>query len=337
MTSLLNDPDEFVAEACAGFARAYPQIHVNHDPLFLYRSASAQVREVALISGGGSGHEPMHSGCIGVGMLDAACPGRIFTSPTVDQIEAAVRRVATSKKAVLVVKNYTGDVLCFQAAAELLGIDDIETGIVLVHDDVATAEDEGQGRRGAGGTIIVERLLGGAADRGASITALTQLGEKVSARTRSMGIGLSSCRLPGRDEPLFELPHGQVEFGIGIHGERGRRRGAAQSAHDLMNYLVEQVIDDHDLAPAAGADLLVLVNGAGATSLAELYLCYGLVEQALLRRGFSVPRRLVGNYVTSLDLHGISLTITELDDELTSLWDTPVDTPALRSAGHHDR
>ncbi|HET6469200.1 MAG TPA: dihydroxyacetone kinase subunit DhaK, partial [Geminicoccaceae bacterium] len=296
------------------------------DPTYVVR-ADAPVRgKVALISGGGSGHEPMHAGFVGHGMLDAACPGQVFTSPTPDQMVAAAEAVDGGAGLLLIVKNYAGDVMNFEMAAEML---DGRHATVLVDDDVAVENSSfTTGRRGVAGTVMVEKILGAAAEAGAGLEALQTLGGRVVARTRSMGVALTSCTVPAAGRPTFQLGEREMEMGVGIHGEPGRRRVPLAAADAIVEELLGTILDD--LAPTPGTPLLLHTNGFGATPLMELYLVHGAAARLLDARGHAVARSLVGNYTTSLDMAGCSLTLTALDDELLGLWDAPVQTATLR-------
>ncbi|HEX2185494.1 MAG TPA: dihydroxyacetone kinase subunit DhaK [Chloroflexota bacterium] len=293
------------------------------------RADAPRAGKVGLVSGGGSGHEPLHAGYVGRGMLDAACPGQVFTSPVPEQIVAATRAVDGGAGVLYLVKNYTGDVMNFRLAAEEAADEGIHVVSVLIDDDVAVQDSlYTAGRRGVGATVLAEKLAGAAAEQGADLQAVAAVAQRVVERGRSFGIALSSCTPPAVGQPLFDLPAGQMEVGIGIHGEPGRRRAPLGTAGEIAALMVEAVISDR--RPAAGAELLVFVNGMGGTPLLELYLLYGEVERRLRQMGYTPSRRLVGNYITSLEMAGGSLTVLELDDELRALWDAPVLTPALR-------
>jgi len=330
MRKLLNRPEQVVAESLAGLAAA-------HGDLLRYEAASRIVvradaplpGKVALVSGGGSGHEPLHAGYVGRGMLDAACPGEVFTSPVPDQVVAATRAVHGGAGVVHVVKNYTGDVLNFKLAAEEAADEGIEVASVLIDDDVAVQDSlYTAGRRGVGATVLAEKLAGAAADRGHDLAAVAGVARRVNERARSFGVALSSCVPPAAGRPIFDLPEGQMEVGIGIHGEPGRRRAPLGTAGQIAGLLVGAVLDD--LAPRPGSEVLAFVNGMGGTPQLELYLLYGEVERRLRAAGLRCARSLVGSYITSLEMAGASLTVLVLDDELTALWDAPVHTPALR-------
>jgi dihydroxyacetone kinase-like protein len=271
----------------------------------------------------------MHGGFVGVGMLDAACPGEVFTSPVPDQVLAATRAVDGGAGVVHIVKNYTGDVMNFKLAAEEAADEGLRVQSVLIDDDVAVQNSlYTAGRRGVGATVLAEKIAGAAAERGAGLDQVAGLARRVNQRARSFGVALSSCTPPAAGRAIFELPEGEMEVGIGIHGEPGRRRAPLASAGGIAEIMVEAVVSD--LAPAPGARLLAFVNGMGGTPSIELYLLYGEIERRLRERGLQVARNLVGNYITSLEMAGGSLTLLELDDELVDLWDAPVHTPALR-------
>jgi dihydroxyacetone kinase-like protein len=282
-----------------------------------------------LISGGGSGHEPLHGGFVGLGMLDAACPGEVFTSPVPGQMLAATKAVDGGAGVVHIVKNYTGDVLNFKLAAEDAADEGIKVTSVVIDDDVAVQDSlYTAGRRGVGATVLAEKIAGAAAEGGADLTKVTDIVKRVNDRSRSFGVALSSCVPPASGKVIFELPEGQIELGIGIHGEPGRRRAELGSASEVVDVIVEAVVSD--LKAKKGSRVLAFVNGMGGTPLLELYLLYGEVDRKLRAAGLEPIRNLVGSYITSLEMAGASLTLLELDEELTTLWDAPVHTPALR-------
>jgi phosphoenolpyruvate---glycerone phosphotransferase subunit DhaK len=330
MKKFLNEPADLVKESLAGLAAAHGDLlRYDADAQIVVR-ADAPVRgKVALVSGGGSGHEPLHGGFVGRGMLDAACPGEVFTSPVPDQMLAATKAVDGGAGVIHIVKNYTGDVMNFRLAAEDAADEGIEVESVLIDDDVAVQDSlYTAGRRGVGATVLAEKLAGAAAERGDDVAAVAAVARRVNARARSFGIALSSCTPPAAGKPIFDLPDGEMEVGIGIHGEPGRRREPLGSAHDIAALTVEAVLSD--LKPAEGARVLPFVNGMGGTPQIELYLLYGEIERRLREAGLDPVRQLVGSYITSLEMAGASLTLLELDDELVELWDAPVHTPALR-------
>ncbi|MEA5454793.1 dihydroxyacetone kinase subunit DhaK [Sinomonas sp. JGH33] len=330
MKKLINDPRAVVGDTVRGLASAHPDlVTVHRDPLFVTRAVGPAHGRVALVSGGGSGHEPLHAGFVGLGMLDAAVPGAVFTSPTPDQIIAATQAVDGGAGVIHIVKNYTGDVLNFETAGELCEAEGIEVRTVLVNDDVAVEDSlYTAGRRGVAGTVLVEKIVGAAAERGDSIDAVEKLGRKVVENVRSMGLALAPCTVPHAGKPSFELAEDEIEIGIGIHGEPGRRRVGLEPADALTEHLVTPVLDD--LHVVAGDRVLLFVNGMGGTPLSELYIVFGRAAELVAERGATVERSLVGNYVTSLEMQGCSVTVLRLDDELAELWDAPVLTPALR-------
>jgi dihydroxyacetone kinase-like protein len=330
MQKFLNDPSNLVTESLTGLAAAHGDLLRYDQHAQIVVRADAPVRgKVALVSGGGSGHGPLHGGFVGHGMLDAACPGEVFTSPVPDQMLAATKAVDGGAGVVHNVKNYTGDVMNFKLAAEDAADEGIAVESVLVDDDVAVEDSlYTAGRRGVGATVLLEKIAGAAAQRGDDVDSVAAVARRVNQRARSFGIALSSCTPPAAGKPIFDLPHGQIELGIGIHGEPGRRREAIRTAHEIVEVTLEAILSD--LKPRPGARILSFVNGMGATPQIELYLLYGEVDRQLRAAGLEPVRNLVGSYITSLEMAGASVTLLELDDELTSLWDAPVHTPALR-------
>ena len=330
MKKIINDPSTVVEETLAGMAAAHPDLlTVSYDPMYIARADSPVAGKVALVSGGGSGHEPLHGGFVGSGMLDAACPGAVFTSPTPDQATAAAAAVNAGAGVLLIVKNYTGDVLNFETAAELIEADGIETRTVLVNDDVAVKDSTWTaGRRGVGGTVLVEKIAGAAAARGDDLAAVAGIAERVVGAVRTMGVALTPCTVPHSGEPSFTLADDEIEMGVGIHGEPGRERMKLVSADEIVAILLGAVVDD--LPFQSGDKTLLFVNGLGGTPQSELYLAYNSARKFLQQRGIEVSRSLVGNYITSLEMQGCSITLLRLDDEMTELWDAPVHTPALR-------
>ncbi|MGW6131268.1 dihydroxyacetone kinase subunit DhaK [Cellulomonas sp. NPDC055163] len=330
MKKLINDPQHVVTESVQGFGLAHADLVTVHaDPLFVARAGGAVAGRVGLVSGGGSGHEPLHAGFVGHGMLDAAVPGAMFTSPTPDQIAPAFTAADGGAGVLAIVKNYTGDVLNFETAVELAEADDLVVRTVLVNDDVAVEDSlYTAGRRGVAGTVAVEKIAGAAAERGDDLDAVTAVAERVVANVRTMGVALTACTVPHAGRPSFDLPDDEVEIGIGIHGEPGRHRIPLASADAITEMLVTAVADD--LALTSGERVLLLVNGMGGTPASELYVVYGQARRLLEARGVEVARSLVGSYVTSLEMQGASVTVLRLDDELTALWDAPVHTAALR-------
>jgi dihydroxyacetone kinase-like protein len=326
MKKFIDTVENLLDESLRGFAEAHADIvRFNAAPRYMARTAPRAPGKVALISGGGSGHEPLHTGFVGFGMLDAACPGQVFTSPTPDQMLAAAEAVENGGGVLFIVKNYAGDVMNFEMAAEML---DCPQATVLVHDDVSIPESSGMGRRGVAGTTIVEKIVGAAAETGADLAACKALGERVVRSTASMGVALTSCTVPALGKPTFEIGDSEMEVGVGIHGEKGRERRALASATDIVESLAHAI--DAELKPAKGQPVLLHVNGFGATPLMELYLVYDLAHRYWSGRGVTIARSLVGNFTTSLDMAGCSITLTLLDDETIRLWDAPVHTAALR-------
>jgi dihydroxyacetone kinase-like protein len=326
MKKFTNLPGDLVYESALGFAAAHADlVTVNLDPLFVARKHPNRSK-VALVSGGGSGHEPLHIGYVGTGMLDAACPGRIFTSPTPNQMLAAVKAVAGDAGVLLIVKNYAGDVMNFQMAMDMLGVD---FASVLVNDDVSVdSSGHSADRRGVAGTVVVEKIVGAAAERGDDLDKCKHLADQVNSRTASMGVAFTSCTVPEAGVATFEIGADEMEIGVGIHGEPGRRRTTVRPASEIVDELMTAILKD--LTPKRGDEVLLFVNGLGGTPLVELYLLYREASEYLSRAGFMPVRSLVGNYTTSLEMQGASLTVTVLDDELKALWDAPVVTPALR-------
>jgi dihydroxyacetone kinase-like protein len=326
---IINEPASVVAESLQGMAAAHPDLlRIRTDPAVIVR-ADAPVRDrVAVISGGGSGHEPLHGGFVGNGMLAAAVPGAVFTSPTPDGVQAAISETDGGAGALLVVKNYTGDVLNFETAAELAAIDGIDVRSVVVDDDVAVKDStHTAGRRGVGGTVMVEKIVGAAAERGADLDTCEELARRVVSQVRSMGMALTAPTVPHVGEPSFTLAEDEMEIGIGIHGEPGRQRLPLENADALVGRLLDPILED--LPFAEGDEVLLFTNSMGGTPLIELYLAHGIAERLLAERGIRVRRRLVGPYVTSLEMQGMSLTLLKLDPELIELWDAPVHTAAL--------
>jgi dihydroxyacetone kinase-like protein len=330
MKKIINDPENVVVESLRGLAAAHSDLlRVQEDPDVVVRAGAPVAGKVAVISGGGSGHEPLHGGFVGDGMLDAAVPGAVFTSPTPDGVQAAVQATTGPAGALLIVKNYTGDVLNFETAAELAAAEDLDVRSVVIDDDVAVADSTfTAGRRGVGGTVLLEKVVGAAAARGDSLDQVEALARKVIGQVRSIGVALTAPTVPHVAEPSFELADDEIEFGIGIHGEPGRERIKAEPANELVDRLVNAVVED--LPFTSGDRVLLFTNSMGGTPLLELYLAHGIAERLLAERGITVERRLVGPYITSLEMQGMSLTLLKLDDELTELWDAPVHTPALR-------
>ena len=330
MKKLINDPADVVAEALRGVAAAHPELRVDHEHKLVIRGDSPVQGKVGIISGGGSGHEPLHGGFVGRGMLDAACAGEVFTSPVPDQMLAATQAVDGGAGVLHIVKNYTGDVMNFEMAAELASAETGTEVVAVVTDDDVAVQDSlyTAGRRGVGVTVLVEKIAGAAAEDGRSLADVATLAQRVNEQGRSMGMALTSCTVPAAGTPTFDLPENEMEIGIGIHGEPGRRRVPVASAREVAAMLVEPVLADLDFTGSDG--VLAFVNGMGATPQIELYLMYHEIDQLLAKAGVTVIRSLVGSYITSLDMAGCSLTLLALDDELLRLWDAPVSTPGLR-------
>lgn len=325
MKKLMNLVDTILTDSLDGFVAAHGDILVLGDGHKFVRRRQLKPGKVALISGGGSGHEPLHGGFVGHGMLDAACPGQVFTSPTPDQMMAAAEAVDTGAGCLFIVKNYEGDVMNFEMAAEMM--EGVAT--VVTNDDVAVENSSyTTGRRGVAGTLVVEKIVGAAAEEGLDLAALKALGDRVNGATRSMGVALTSCTVPAAGKPTFSLGADEMEFGVGIHGEPGRRRDKLRSADAIAEEIVAAILDD--LGAAAKGDALLFVNGFGGTPLMELYVVYNSARKILAARGVTVTRSLVGSYVTSLDMAGCSITVTMLDSETTRLWDAPVHAAGLR-------
>ena len=325
MKKFINQVDTLLDESLNGFAKAHGDIiQLNSQPRFIQR-LNINTHKVALISGGGSGHEPLHTGFVGVGMLDAACAGQVFTSPTPDQMLAAADAVANEAGVLFIVKNYAGDVMNFEIAAEML---ECPNATVLVDDDVSLPKTHSTGRRGVAGTLIVEKIVGAAAEQGADLATCKALGDRVNAATASMGVALNSCTVPALGHPTFTISDTEMEMGVGIHGERGHDTLLLGTATEIVEHLTSAI--DAELQPKVGQAVLLHVNGFGATPLMELYLIYELAAQFWQVRGVNITRSLVGNYTTSIDMAGCSITVTLMDEELLALWDAPVHTAALR-------
>ena len=326
----LNNPDDFVPESLAGLAAAHADLlRVDLEQQIVVRREAPVSGKVALVSGGGSGHEPLHGGFVGKGMLDAACPGAVFTSPVPDQMLAATKAVDGGAGVVHIVKNYTGDVLNFRMAAELAEDEGIQVESVLTNDDVAVEDSlYTAGRRGVGITVLVEKIAGAKAEAGGTLAEVAGIARKVNAQGRSFGVALTSCATPSSNGPIFEIGAEEMEFGVGIHGEPGRRREPIRPAAEIVEQMTSAILTDLD--PSPGANVLAFVNGLGGTPLIELYLVYNELTKQLEGHGLTASRNLVGNYITSLEMAGVSITLLVLDDELTTLWDAPVHTPALR-------
>jgi dihydroxyacetone kinase-like protein len=330
MKKLINKAEDVVKEELEGMAAAHSDlIRVDIEQQIIVRKDAPVQGKVGVISGGGSGHEPMHGGFVGRGMLDAACPGAVFTSPVPDQMLAATRAVNGGKGVLHIVKNYTGDILNFEMAAELAAADGVEVESVVTNDDVAVQDSlYTAGRRGVGITVLLEKIVGGFAETGASLAQVAELARKVNSQGRSMGMALTSCIVPSAGKPTFELGEDEMEIGIGIHGEPGRRRVKLASADEITEMLATPVIED--LGLGSGEQVLAFVNGMGGTPLIELYIVFNALNRILRGKNITIARNLVGNYITSLEMAGCSITLLRLDSELTTYWDAPVHTPALR-------
>ncbi len=330
MKKLMNKPEDIVKESLAGFEAAHgDRIRVFYNPHFVVRADAPRPGKVGIVSGGGSGHEPMHAGFVGEGMLDAACPGDVFTSPTPDQIEAATKAVNGDSGILHIVKNYTGDVMNFEMAAELSRAEGIDIEAVVIDDDVAVKDSlYTAGRRGVGTTVLAEKICGAAAERGDDVKQVADLCRKVNDNGRSMGMALTSCTVPSAGMPTFQIGEAEMEIGIGIHGEPGRERMALKTAGEIVEMMAEAVISD--LPFRNGDDVIAMVNGMGGTPMMELYLVYGELHLICKKTGIRIVRRLIGNYITSLEMAGFSVTLLKADGALLDLWDAPVRTPALR-------
>jgi len=325
---LINSPDDVIADALKGVEASDGNVRVDHANRVIYRATPKEAGKVAIISGGGSGHEPMHGGFVGIGMLDAACAGQVFTSPTPDQMLEATTTVDTGAGVLHIVKNYTGDIMNFEMAAEMAADAGIPVETVVVADDVAVQDSlYTAGRRGVGTTVLLEKIVGAAAEEGQDLGAVKVLAQKVADNGRSMGMALTSCTVPSAGKPTFDLPEDQMEIGIGIHGEPGRHREPIGDAKSIAKQLVDPILQDLDFT---GSPVIAMLNGMGGTPLIELYLMYGEVVALLKEAGVEISRNLVGNYITSLDMAGCSLTLVKADEEMIRLWDAPVKTAGLR-------
>ena len=329
MKKLINAADRVVADSLLGLEASHPELRIDHEHRIVYRGDAPRPGKVGVISGGGSGHEPMHGGFVGLGMLDAACAGEVFTSPTPDQMMEATTHVDGGAGVLHIVKNYTGDIMNFEMAAELAATESgVTVETVVTNDDVAVEDSlYTAGRRGVGLTVLMEKIVGAAAEEGRDLGSVAALARQVNSSGRSMGMALTSCTVPAAGKPTFDLPDDEMEIGIGIHGEPGRHRVPLATAAEIAAQLAEPVLADLDFA---SGPTIVMLNGMGASPLIELYLMYGEVKKILDRAGVAVARNLVGNYITSLDMAGCSLTVLRADDEILRLWDAPVNTPGLR-------
>jgi phosphoenolpyruvate---glycerone phosphotransferase subunit DhaK len=326
---LINDPADVVTEALRGVALAHPALRVDHELKVIYRADAPVQGKVGIVSGGGSGHEPLQGGFVGPGGLDAACAGEVFTSPVPDQMHAATKAVDGGAGVLHIVLNYTGDIMNFEMAAELAAAEEVQVETVIMNDDVAVEDSlYTAGRRGVGATILLNKIAGAAADEGRDLAAVAEVSRKVIGSARSMGMALTSCTVPAAGHPTFDLPDDQMEVGIGVHGEPGRKRLPVAPAREIAEMLVEPILKDFDFT--GGDGVFAFVNGMGGTPLIELYLMYGEVARILERSGVQVARTLVGNYMTSLDMAGCSVSLLKADDELLRLWDAPINTAAFR-------
>jgi dihydroxyacetone kinase-like protein len=330
MKKLINKPEDVVLEELQGIAAAHSDlVKVHFNPNYIVRADAPVKGKVGLVSGGGSGHEPMHGGFVGMGMLDAACPGAVFTSPTPDQMLEATKAVNGGKGVLHIVKNYTGDVMNFEMAADLARAEGIEVESVIIDDDVAVKDSlYTAGRRGVGSTVLAEKLCGAAAEEGRSLQEVADVCRKVKNFGRSMGMALTSCTVPHAGKPTFDLPEDQMEIGIGIHGEPGRVRMPLKTADEITEMLMEPIIND--IPYKAGDEVLLFVNGMGGTPLIELYIVYRKAHEIATKHGLKVVRNLIGSYITSLEMAGTSITMLKMDDDLLKLWDAPVKTAGLR-------
>jgi phosphoenolpyruvate---glycerone phosphotransferase subunit DhaK len=329
MKKLINSPENVVLDSMSGLGAAYSNlIKIHFNPNYIIRADAPVQGKVGIVSGGGSGHEPMHGGFVGKGMLDAACPGAVFTSPTPDQMHEATKAVNGGKGVLHIVKNYTGDVMNFEMAADLAGSEGIEVESVVIDDDVAVKDSlYTAGRRGVGTTVLAEKIVGAAAEAGCTLKEAAALCHKVNSEGRSMGMALTSCVVPHVGKPTFDLPEDEIEIGIGIHGEPGRQRIKLKTAAEITEMLLNPILED--LPFQSGDNVLLFVNSMGGTPLIELFVVYKEAHEILTKRGIHVTRNLVGPYITSLEMAGTSITVLKLDDQLTKLWDAPVLTPAL--------
>jgi dihydroxyacetone kinase-like protein len=330
MKKLINRPEDAVQEELAGVAAAHAdRVRVCTSPAYIARSDAPIRGKVAIVSGGGSGHEPLHGGFVGMGMLDAACPGEVFTSPTPEQMLEATKAVNGGAGVLHIVKNYTGDVMNFEMAADLARDEGIDVESVIIDDDVAVQDSQlTAGRRGVGTTVLAEKICGAAAEQLRPLSDVADICRNVNASGRSMGMALTSCTVPLAGRPTFALGPDEMEIGVGIHGEPGRERRKKASAHDIVQILARAILED--LPFGSGDEVLAFVNGMGSTPLMELYVVYNELHRLLASQSIRITRNLIGSLVTSLDMAGCSITLLRLDEELTALWDAPVNTAGLR-------
>ncbi|KYG74647.1 dihydroxyacetone kinase DhaK subunit [Roseivirga ehrenbergii] len=353
MKKLINKIENVITEQMEGMAAAHSSIKINLEPKYIYRSEETKKGKVVIISGGGSGHEPMHGGFVGLGMLDAACPGEVFTSPTPDQMFECAKKVENGGGVLFLVKNYTGDVMNFEMAAEMLNADGIKTQNILIDDDVAVKDSlYTAGRRGVGTTVIMEKIVGAAAEAGYDLEQCAALAKKVNSRGRSMGMALTSCIVPAAGKPNFDIDEDEIEIGVGIHGEPGRKRIPLTNADEITTILTSAILDDKAYsrplrewdfstnswvekeltsdAFKAGDQMIALVNGLGSTPVSELYTVYRKFNELCEAKNITIARNLVGSYITALDMQGCSITLVRADDEMIKLWDAPVNTAGLK-------
>ncbi|MFW5748219.1 MAG: dihydroxyacetone kinase subunit DhaK [Chloroflexota bacterium] len=330
MKKLINNPDDVVKEELMGIEKAHAgMVRVSYDPMYIVRADAPVANKVGIVSGGGSGHEPMHGGFVGMGMLDAACPGEVFTSPTPDQMFEATKAVNSGKGVLHIVKNYTGDVMNFEMAAEMAQAEGIEVEAVVIDDDVAVQDSlYTAGRRGVGTTVIAEKICGAAAERGDDLKKVADLCRQVNENGRSMGMALTSCTVPAAGKPTFELGEDEMEIGIGIHGEPGRQRMKIKTADEVTEMMAEAILND--LPFNSGDNVIAMVNSMGGTPLIELYIVFNKLTEICKGRGVTIARNLIGPYITSLEMAGASITLVKATDEMLELWDAPVNTPGLR-------
>jgi dihydroxyacetone kinase-like protein len=330
MKKLINKPEDVVIEALQGMEKAHGDIlKINYEPAYIARKNSPKKGKVAIISGGGSGHEPMHGGLVGIGMLDAACPGAVFTSPTPDQMEAATKAVNGGAGVIHLVKNYTGDIMNFQMASDICEGEGIKVEAVIIDDDVAVKDSlYTAGRRGVGSTVLAEKIIGASAERGDNLETVLKFAKFCKENGRSMGMALTSCTLPSVGKPIFNIGDDEIEMGVGIHGEPGRERTKIKPANELVDYMIEPVLSDISLK--SGEEIIMMLNGMGGTPLIELYLLYNRAVEIAAKKGIKTVRCLVGNYITSLEMQGFSITVMRANSDILKLWDAPVHTAAIR-------
>ena len=328
MKKIINNPTDVVSEALMGMQAAYPDKLVYTPKMEVISRKEKKTDKVAVISGGGAGHEPLHAGFVGKGMLDAAISGNVFSSPSPDRIGSAIEQVSCGKGVLMVIKNYSGDIMNFGLSADLAEMDDIEVAQVVVKDDVAVPDrEEGTGRRGIAGTVFVHKIAGAKAEQGASLAEVKAAAEKAISNIRTMGVAMTPCILPAVGKPGFQIADDEIEIGMGIHGEKGIETTKIKTAKEIAEILVGRILDDYDYS---GSEVAVLVNGLGGTPLMELYILNLEVQKILEEKGIKAYRTFVGNYCTSIDMTGASVTLMKLDDELKELLDAPCDTPALK-------